>query len=74
MSNNNNSSWSRSFGISKDNKQEKQVQILDKYMIFRQELLFFYYMDNISYNQRLEINQEMVRFINTLLDTKVGHF
>lgn len=60
--------------MSKDNKQEKQVQILDKYMIFRQELLFFYYMDNISYNQRLEINQEMVRFINTLLDTKVGHF
>lgn len=60
--------------MSKDNKQEKQVQILDKYMIFRQELLFFYYMDNISYNQRLEINQEMERFINTQLDTKVGHF
>lgn len=41
-------------------------------MIFRQEL--HYYTDNISYYQRWRIKQEMVRDINTQLDTKIGNF
>lgn len=57
--------------MSKDNKQEKQVQILDKCL---DKSFIVYYIDDIPYVQRLKIKQEMVRYMNTQLDTKIGNF